>query len=261
MNELKTKVSGKRWQVVGAALTVVVLGIILQSAMVAQQDSAERRRYGEENLTKLKPGMTLNELEEILGTSRVPSEAPDRHTSSSHQRAWRKAIEEGKVQQWDRFGYRIQVAFSGNPSSDSKVVVIKIERPGIPGFEQKPRDKWMPTKDNFLKLRVGMTLQELEDVIGVSEPARTVESSMSVADWETAIKEYRVCRWASRGAEFSPIPTCPLIVAGFPVPPSAAPTCKVLALSFRDGGTWDEDKGTFASAQTGRKDVEAGKEK
>jgi hypothetical protein len=250
MDEVQSKLSGKRWRVVGATVTLVLLGVVLQLAMAARRDTTELRRYSEENLAKLKPGMTLNELEEILGPSRVPSEVPDQRTNSSHQRAWGKAIEEGKVQEWDRFAYRIQCAFPSNPSSDSKAVVIKIERPGTPGVEQKPRDKWMATKDSFVKLRVGMTLQELEDIIGIGEPAESIEESKVGEGWETAVKEYRVYRWGSRGSEYPPIPNCPVMMAGFPVPPSAAPAAKVSALSFRNGGTWDEDKGTLAGAHT-----------
>jgi hypothetical protein len=127
---------------------------------------------------------------------------------------------------------------------------VTIQRPDV--VEQKPRGKWMATKDNFVKLRVGMTLLELEDIFGVGEPARRLEDSKGGEGWETAIKEYRVYRWGLRGPEYPPVPTCPVIMAAFPVPPSADPAAKVLALSFRDGGTWDEDKGTLAGAHTGK---------
>lgn len=252
MRENQTKPSNNRWLVIVAGVAVVLLGIILQWTVAARQDTSERRRFGEENLGKLKPGMTLNEMEEILGPSRTASAIYDRRPNSCHQRAWNKAVEQGKVQEWDRFGYRIQVAFPGNPAGDSNVVVIKIERPAIPGFEQRPRDKWMATKESFLKLKVGMTLPELEDIIGVGEPARGIENVLEGAGWESAAKEYRVYRWATRGSEYPPIPTCPVIVAAFAASPSAAPEAKSLAVSFRDGGGWDEDKGTLAGAQAGR---------
>ncbi len=281
------KPSWKRWLVIaGAGVAVLLVGIVMLWAVGAWRDAAERRRFSEENLAKLKVDMTLKELEEILGPSRITSKAPDRSMTANdcYWRAWAKAIEEGKVREWGRFVSGVEVAFSCTPSSDSKVVVIRIERPGVPGFEQKPRDKWMPTKDNFLKLRVGMTLQELEDVIGVGEPARSLDGLKGALQrnpekwesgeagqvsmlpglpfsgitlqarakggegWEAAVKEYRVLRWATRGPEYPPVSTCPVILAAFPAPPSAAFAAKVEALRFRDG-TWDQDKGTLSGAK------------
>ena len=91
------------------------------------------------------------------------------------------------------------------------------------------------SKDNFLKLKVGMTLEELEDIIGVGEPAREDLWGMG---WQKAIQEYRVRRWHGDGRVN--------ILAAFSKPPSAA--TKVEALAYRDG-IWDEDKGVLSGAK------------
>jgi hypothetical protein len=98
--------------------------------------------------------------------------------------------------------------------------------------EQYNEERRRVSKDNFLKLKVGMTLEELEDVIGVGKPAREDLWHMG---WQKAVQEYRVRRWHGDGGVN--------ILAGFSEPPSAA--TKVEALSFRDG-YWDEDKGALS---------------
>ena len=85
-------------------------------------------------------------------------------------------------------------------------------------FAQKPADMWAATKDNFDKLKVGMTLKEVNAILG-SGPRITREQMGNVywggangkkleadeearkAAWEKAVKEQRVHRWeVSRSA-------------------------------------------------------------
>jgi hypothetical protein len=102
------------------------------------------------------------------------------------------------------------------------------------------------SKDNFLKLRVGMTLKELEDIIGVGEPAAYATQGK---DWQQAVREYRVYKW--KGTQRYIQEWSPIIMAGFSNPPSAAPDTRVEALSYRDERKpeWNEGKGTLSGAK------------
>jgi hypothetical protein len=97
------------------------------------------------------------------------------------------------------------------------------------------------SKDNFLKLKVGMTLKELEDILGVGEPAKPEYGVISDPAWNKAAKEYRVYHWSVSGSTFTRS-----ILAGFSEHPSA--DTKVEALRYRDG-SWDEDKGVLSGAK------------
>jgi hypothetical protein len=214
----------------------------------------QRRRFSPENLDKLEVGMTLKELEEIFGPGKRAIENDDAKYAlnkvsslrSSKQNAWIKAIRERRVRLWEGFGHTTVLAlFSDNPSSDSKVDVLV--RGDWQSAVQIPPDKWAVTKDNFVKLRVGMTLKELEDIIGVGEPAVSSHYPWSTSNnrqgkaWEKAVNENRAFEW--KGGEGSDRAS---IFAGFSEPPSLA--TKAEALSYV-GGEWVEDKGSLSGAK------------
>ena len=133
---------------------------------------------GPKEVAKLKLGMTLKEMQGILGRGQPALEGIHYTASATDllqpptERAWQKAVGEGKVYVWDQYNGIIMAAFPDDPSSDSKVDVLLAEE------KQKPADKWTVSQDNFLKLKVGMTLIQLEDIIGVGKPAREVPSSI-----------------------------------------------------------------------------------
>jgi hypothetical protein len=251
MND-QIKQSKKFWLVGSASVAALLMGIIaLWAADGWMKAEEERKHFNEENLAKLKVGMTLKQMEEILGPSRS---LVGHHLvfSDFNPRAWNKAKSEGRVRQWYSVRCRIDVlaAFPCEPSADTKVDVFNsycMTRHKL--FEQKPYDKWTVSKDIFQKLKVGMTLPELEDILGVGEPAQDLDDSVQGADWKTAVKEYRVYRWATRKPGSPATQAFPVIIAGFSTSPSADPASTVLALSFRNGSAWDEDKGTLAGVQ------------
>jgi uncharacterized protein (TIGR03067 family) len=215
-----------------------------------------------ENFGKLRADMSLQALEAILGTGRRATDEDARWIESSlrldfaTRNTWKKAIKEARVKVWESRDsdtrLRILAAFSDNLTSGSKVEVIlgsNYTRPGGWGEPlRKPADRWVGvSKDSFLKLKVGMTLKELEDVLGKSERVGYLSTttfaggdrSPKYKAWNKAVKEYRVCDW--RKDAYSDKNR---IWAAFPEPPSA--TTKVEALLYRDG-VWDEDRGSLSS--------------
>ncbi len=212
----------------------------------------------DENYHKLKVGMTLKQVEEILGEGRpfvYESLWGSNATDDSGILAWRKADKEGRVRCWHEGeisksilenvktegmavgGGRIMVAFTGDPAADGKVDVFSGQF-GHDQWVKTPADKWEVSKNNFLKLKVGMTLKELEDIIGVGQPLKpddVVEKGRGAqtrADaeagrvnwnrgWEKAAQEYRVYEW--KGAPKNLNEPGPRILAGFPVPPPRLP--------------------------------------
>jgi hypothetical protein len=111
---------------------------------------------------------------------------------------------------------------------------------------QLPPDKWVANKDNFLKLTVGMTLKELEDIIGVGEPEKYAHDSKKndreFDAWITAADENRVYRWGYRDLSYG------TIWGAFLEPPSAATRVKALIYRDRDR-VWNEDKGKLAGTK------------
>jgi serine/threonine-protein kinase len=251
--------SRKIWRAVKAVAALFILFVIVGIAAILYDVWATARRatiFGPENFQKLNAGMTRAELESILGAGETATEQ-DLHfvgvydwaggqrsdEGSTKGRAWRKAVSEGRVLIWRGGNSRnwppaILAAFPGEPSSASTVDVVL--RNGNSGeYTQKPADKWVVNKDNFLKLRLGMTLKEVEDIIGAGTPVGSAPQNFRWdAGWSEAAKEYRVYRW-STGTE---------MLACFSAPPSAATAAKVEALIYRDG-KWDEDKGTVSVRQ------------
>src|SRR5262249_6632534 len=123
---------------------------------------------------------------------------------------------------------------------DSKVEVFLIQQGAAPSperraisgndpyyyAEQIPSDKWEVTKGNYYKLKVGMTLKELQDIIGAGKLLDGPESFMK-PDWQRAVKEDRVYWWHGENVR-------PLIYARFSDPPAASAATKVEALLYRE---------------------------
>jgi hypothetical protein len=204
--------------VAGAAVALLVIGLLVVVAVLLTW------KPGPKEVAKLKLGMTLKEMLGILGEGQPALEGIHNYMGSalyelqpSTERAWQKAIGEDKVYVWDQEHGVILAAFPGHPSSDSKVDVL------LANHEQKPADKWTLSQENFLKLKVGMSLKELEDIIGAGEPTRQVPSSIRNSERGMAgIREYRVYQWYPDRADYH---SGPVILAGFSAPPPMpAPT-------------------------------------
>jgi Protein kinase domain len=177
---------------------------------------------------KVRLGMTLKEMEDILGLGQgAGKEDVNEHASvygadfgKSRSAAWSKAVKEGRVQVWRGGGFTLLGAFPGAPSAGSKVEILlssfltsKDGRTSITMF-QVPADKWTATKENFGKLKVGMTLKEVNEILGVGpritreqlaggnvywgrRPLGKLEADEEArkVSWEKAVKEQRVHRW------------------------------------------------------------------
>ncbi len=259
------------------SIAVVLIGIFAVGWFRQEADNAAHRRrmanVSRENFDRLNVGMTRSEMESILGPGEptVPQDAVTFEVGyfkcAPRTTNWLNAMKKRKVLIWrglqGDWGKAIHpsilAAFPDDPSSTSQAIAfLRLDAHDDGQFDQKPADRWMVTKENFLKLKVGMTLQELEDIIGGGEPAKflpgpmtSLSSSTSRKDWTdavterwlTAVNEYRVYQW--KGKDWTSTGEHNLIVAGFSEPPSAAASTKVKALSYRDG-RWDEDKGDLA---------------
>ena len=264
--KLRTRGSPLVWVSAGALLLcLIVVGIGIAPILVSPQTSRyeqDRRRASPENLDKLRIGMTLNEIEQILGGGRQAVEddsdlflvnVSDLALSEpARGKAWRQAIREGRVQVWHLSVDHTDIlaAFPEiHPSRDSQVEVFL--RGDYRSATQMPSDKWVVSRDNYLKLRVGMTLKELEDIIGAGESASFLRGPMlregwtnAVTErWTTAIDEHRIYEW--KGPDWTPTGEHNLIVAGFPAPPSGNANVRSEALCYRDGRQ-DDDKGALS---------------
>jgi hypothetical protein len=260
------KPSRKRWRVVVAGVAAVLIAIFGLALAGRLNQKNKSWQPGPEEFAKLKVGMNLKEMQGILGGGQLAiandTPAGDPQYAESWRGGWKRVIGEGRVQIWDHPG--VLAAFTGDPSGDSKVdVLLRPRRDIIAGHhEQRPADKWAVCKDSFLKLKVGMTLKELEDIIGIGKPASNIFAahgypihSEGVTEeearrdyynyWKKAIKEYRVYLWEVDSERYVFPSKGESILAGFSAPPSAASDAKVEALSYRDG-IWDEDKGILS---------------
>jgi hypothetical protein len=260
--------------VVVAAVLVGIFGLAagLESLphFLADREIRRRRDILTANFAKLNVGMTRKEMEQVLWPASIADEAdlrsvrtPEISSKSSGRLTWEKAAKEGKVLVWRadenyKGGSGILAVFPEVPSPDSKAAILFHEAYSG-GSSQKPADKWVVNKDNFLKLEIGMTLKELEDIIGVGVPVEGAKAVPWKNDpnwhrdqqlyigWQNAAKEYRVYRWDG-GATAENRFRAPVIRAAFASPPSATAATKVEALSYRDG-RWDEDKGALSGAK------------
>jgi len=261
---------GKRW---GCAVMFFGVLCIFIAFLVLNEYWRYNPKVGKANFDKLEVGMTLQDLQAVLGLGRLAKTGdfndPDTYGYSfgkeeSRKNAWKKAINERRVQIWkevwgNKYTHIILAAFPGEPSAGTKVDVLYL----WDTQELKPAEKWRISKDNFLKLKVGMTLKELEDILGVGERAvHFAENRLETAEesrrkdawnkaWVKAVKEYRVQRWTNVDKNSFLIDRDhwdkgnPRVLACFSEVPTA--DTKVEALIFRDG-VWDEDKGSISNA-------------
>ena len=145
---------------IAAGAIVLLVGIIGVGIGIPYYRNWDFRRrqalVSPANFDKLQVGMTLKEVEQILGPG-TPSREGDRvyrdleltalyrpNWNKGNRKAWCKAIKEGKVLFWrpaERSGDGILAAFPGIPSSDSRVEVFL--RVDIGPVVQKPADRWM----------------------------------------------------------------------------------------------------------------------
>jgi hypothetical protein len=89
-------------------------------------------------------------------------------------------------------GNYILAAFPGAPSADSKAETLFESKQDITTNDkrlmaQKPADTWAATSENFGKLKVGMTLKEVNAVLGVGPRLAKDTSVRSYWDWGLAV--------------------------------------------------------------------------
>jgi serine/threonine protein kinase len=205
--------------------------LLLKHGIYPVQNPHDKWLVSKESFAKLKLGMTLKEMDDILGLGwqKKPEDLASvwvrflslDEIGVTRKAAWSNAAKQEKVRFWQDGWNQILAAFSDDPATGGKVEVLMsstyIDLQGFQ-FAQKPADMWAATKDNFDKLKVGMTLKEVNAILG-SGPRITREQMGNVywggakgkkleADeearkgaWEKAVKEQRVHRWeVSRSA-------------------------------------------------------------
>jgi serine/threonine protein kinase len=207
----------------------------------ASQQIGSLLKVTQENFAKLTLGMTLGQMQETLGMGRRATSG-DLPSAPSTSTAWINAAKADRVQVWQEGADRILAAFPGTPSAASKVEVLFNSRDG----SQTPADKWLVSKENFAKLKVGMTLDQVQETLGMGRQATIwdlsgrrfdapatggLDEKARKAYWNKAVKEKSVYGWISKSGG-----TYPIILAGFSEAPSAG--TKVEALYYGD------DRGT-----------------
>jgi serine/threonine protein kinase len=188
------------------------------------QEPPNRWLVSKEAFDVLKVGMTLKEMDEILGSGwQMKTEEISSLLARSagkigacRQAAWSNAAKQEKVRYWQDGGTQILAAFTDDPAAGGKADVLLLSTPeGFTSYvrlTQKPADKWAATRENFDKLKVGMTLKDLNAILGVG-PRITREQMVDLywggpfgkkleadeearkTSWEKAVKEQRVHRW------------------------------------------------------------------
>ncbi len=156
-----------------------------------------------ENFAKLTAGMTLDQMQEIVGMGRRAATG-DLSPALATSTAWQSAVKADRVQVWQEGDYRILAAFPDTPSAGSKAEVLVNSRDGA----QKPAGKWVLGGENFGKLKVGMTLKEVEETLGAGKrvstlfdfPYQPAYKADEQAYWSKVVKEKRVCLWAASTA-------------------------------------------------------------
>ena len=229
-----------------------------------------------ENFGKLKPGMTQEQLEGILGKGELASAEdltglrPDYKSDyDSKQRlsvaAWNEAVRVGKVYVWKSEkhdgGYsglsHILAGYFGDPRAGSKVMAVNFFNPEHLGFSEKGSMR-RGTTENFARLSVGMTLAQVQETLGegrrtASTDAKNLKLDKNTA-WASEIARSRVQFWPEGD---------PFILAAFSGDPSASGTAKVFLRysAFQSGdnysyiqkpaGMWEVSEENFDKLKPG----------
>jgi serine/threonine protein kinase/outer membrane protein assembly factor BamE (lipoprotein component of BamABCDE complex) len=166
--------------------------LLLKHGYYPLQNPHDKWLVSKESFDKLKLGMTLKEMDEILGLGweKKPEDfqfgffgiSSGDEFGAPRLAAWRNAAKQEKVRFWQDGDYQILAAFADDPSAGGKVDVV-MSSIGTTGrrFAQKPADKWAATKDNFDKLKVGMSLKEVNAILGIG--SRITREQMGDVYW------------------------------------------------------------------------------
>lgn len=214
----------------------------------AELDDIEARldnpKATQTNLAQVRSGMTLTQVEGILGKGFPAEEAvvdiatltlPDDEANDR----WVAKQKLGHVYQWENDETFIVVAFSGDPKTGGTVVGIAADIDDIsteplvlpggntpPGGNQPPQEleRGYPnpkvTRANLAQIRSGMTLAQVEGVLGKGFPALKIDTGVVTITLEDNAEE----RWSAKqqlGHVYSWENGGEILVVGFSSDPKA----------------------------------------